>query len=164
MESLPEDEELSEPMAGIAITFDGKADSSDNDTAQMFLFEGIEEEPSPAHSVNRLSWQSTASAKSAATIDPAEYLAELDTDLTLPKSPTVASNFPRGSTTSLASFMTGTSIVDSNFPSSPRSGPRRSLSPDSREAPILSDGESLLSETEDNLLDSFFDGQSCVPL
>ena len=90
------------------------------------------------------------------TVNPASYLADLDTDLTLPKSPTVASNFPRGSVASFATFMTDCS-ADAIIPLSSQSRSRRSFSADSRQSGAVSDIEGPWSDDED-LLDTYFNG------
>jgi hypothetical protein len=153
MESLPEDEELVESVSGIRITR-GKSISPNggdfNNTANTprGRSENVDK------SLNRLSWQTTTSV--ATSINPAAYLTDLDTDLTLPKSPTTASNFPRGSVTSLVTFMTEDS-ADAVIPLSSHKH-RRSLSADSSRTTTLSYAESASSDQDDDLLDTYFNG------
>jgi len=114
---------------------------------------------SPDDKKKKKYWQTTASA---ITVDPAAYLAELNTDLALPKTPTEASHFPRGSIASFASFMTDSS-ADAIIPLSSQSNDQRSLSADSSRTRTLSDPKSTLSDPEDDLLDAYFDDSFCRP-
>jgi hypothetical protein len=151
LQPLPEDEELISPLTKVR----GHKDASVNPgsrNGQLFTFDENEEDEL-SRSMNRLSWQTTTSV---ATVNPASYLAELGTDLTLPKSPTVASQFPRGSVASFATFMTDSS-ADAIIPLSSRGRPRRSFSADSRASGIMSDTEASPSDDED-LLDMYFNG------
>ena len=158
MESLPEDEELVTP--GMA---DGrpnaptrstrKMEHSGHRNGQMFPLDANEENLSPDNSLNRQSWQTTTSTVS---VDPAAYLADLHTDLTMPKSPTAATHFPRGSVSSFASFMTDSS-ADAIIPLSLQSPSGRSFSSESTRTRTLSDTESTLSDAEEDLAESYFD-------
>ena len=166
MESLPEDEEIISPLSGMKIAHDNEsappirrtrkntADSSWSRDAQLYSFDENEEDLSPDNPCNRLSWQTTTSV---ATINPAAYLADLDTDLTLPKSPTAASHFPRGSVASFASFVSDDS-ANAIIPLSTQGDLDVPLSADSIRTRTFSDAESALSDQEDDLLDSYFDG------
>jgi len=157
MESLPEDEELVTSMSEMNVARHGRsvspmsrgrnvtADGSDSRNAEL----------SADTSYNRLSWQRRASA---ASIDPASYLAELKTDFTLPKCPSAVSEFPRGSVASFATFMTDSS-ADAIIPLSPQSDHRRSFSTDSTRTRTLSDAENSLPNPDEDL-DSYFDGAS----
>lgn len=160
--SLPEEQEVILPLSemklgGSPLRRQGKTnvDRRSNRNAQIFSFDNLEE-PSPDVQFNRMSWQTTTST---ATTDPASYLADLDTDLTLPKSPDSASRFPRGSIASFASFMTDSS-ADAIVPRSPRSDFQQSLSPNSARSRATSNTEELFSDDdgENDLLDSYFDG------
>jgi hypothetical protein len=164
MESLPEDEEPVASLSEMDVPRDGKSvspvwrgcnttvDSLDIRNAQPASFDA-NEGVSAGRSRNRLSRQSTSSATS---IDPASYLAELETDLTLPKSPLAISEFPRGSVTSFASFMTDSS-ADAIIPLSPEGDHKRSFSADSTRTMTLSDAETTLPIPDEDL-DYYFDG------
>lgn len=154
LQPLREDEELISPLTKVR----GRKEPSDNPgnrNGQLFTFNESEEDEL-SQSMNRLSWQTTTSV---ATVNPASYLAGLDMDLTLPKSPDVASQFPRGSVASFASFMTDSS-ADAIIPLSSQSKSRRS-STDSGQSAIMSDTE--LSDDED-LLDAYFNGMFAYSL
>jgi hypothetical protein len=152
---LPEDQELISPLSELR----GRKNATDcpgNRNGQVFAFDKSEDDLS--RSLNRLSWQTTTSV---VTVNPASYLADLDTDLTLPKSPTVASNFPRGSVASFATFMTDCS-ADAIIPLSSQSRSRRSFSADSRQSGAVSDIEGPWSDDED-LLDTYFNDAFARP-
>lgn len=159
MESLPE-EELVAPMAGPYVASGSKSVSSmRSNTAGSLgsqythLASFDENEEFSGNSCNRMSWQTTT------TIDPASYLADLETDLTLPKCPSAVSQFPRGSMASFTSFMTDCS-ADAIIPLSPQSDDGRSFSTDSTRTRTLSDAESSLLNPDEDLLDIYFDGAS----
>ncbi|KIM84961.1 hypothetical protein PILCRDRAFT_817790 [Piloderma croceum F 1598] len=167
MESLPEGEELAMPMSGMNIArrsksvspmSRGRSATAYGRNAEPASFDANEE--LPANSVsNRLSSQSRASVLS---IDPASYLAELETDFTLPKCPSAVSEFPRGSVASFATFMTDSS-ADAIIPLSPESDHRRLFSTDSTRTRTLSDAESSLPNPDEDL-DSYFDATFGHPM
>lgn len=177
LQSLPEDEELSSSLSGIKLSDQvdltiprrrqpkAHPDSPGNRNAHVFSFDEFEEEPSVDVQFNRLSWQTTTST---ATTNPASYLADLDTDLTLPKSEDDASRFPRMSVASFATFMTDSS-ADAINPLSSRPGHRRSHSAESRRSitpstlgQSWSDGEDD-EEGNQDLLDAYFNGM-CISI
>ena len=160
MESISEDEEVISAMSGVKIDHDDKsaclvrnglrntADSPWNRDQQVIVLDEAEGHVPPDTSLNRLSWQTTSSDY------PTAYLAALDTDLTLPKSPPLVCHFPRGSVTGFASFMTD-SPVNAIIPLSTRNDNRHSsITPRTTR---LSDQESTSSNKYD-ILDSFFMG------
>ncbi|KIM82544.1 hypothetical protein PILCRDRAFT_465649 [Piloderma croceum F 1598] len=163
MEPLPENDEPIASLSEIDVTHDGKSvspvwrdcntsgDRLDSRNVQPASFDA-NEEVSADRSRNRLSWKSTLSGTS---IDPASYLAELETDFTLPKSPLALYEFPRGSVTSLASFMTNSS-ADAIIPLLPEGDHKRSFSADSTRTMTLSDTETTLPNPDEDL-DSYFD-------
>jgi len=153
MESLPEDKELVTSMSRMNVSRHGQLVSpmSRGRNADPVPLDA-NEEVSEHNSYNRLSWQSRTSV---ASIDPASYLAELKTDITLPKCPSAVSEFPRGSIASFATFMTDSS-ADAIIPLSPNSDHRRSFSTDSTRTRTLSDAESSLPNPDEDL-DSYFD-------
>ena len=164
MESLPEDEEPVASLSEMDVARDGESVSPawrdcnttaynlDNRNAQPASFDA-NEEVSVDRSHNRLSCQSTLSGTS---IDPVSYLAELETDFTLPKSPLVLYEFPRGSVTSFTSFFTNSS-ADAIIPLLSAGDHKPSFSPDSTRTMILSDAETTLPKQDEDL-DSYFDG------
>jgi hypothetical protein len=165
MESLPEGEELVTSMSRMNVARHGKSvspmsrglnatsDGSDSRNEEPASFDASD---LPANSpYNRLSRASVVS------IDPASYLAELETNFTLPKCPSAVSEFPRGSIASFATFMTDSS-ADAIIPLSPESNHKRSFSTDSTRTRTLSDAESSLPNPDEDL-DSYFDGLSHEP-
>jgi len=158
MESVPEDEEFVVSSSGMSIarsmsaspTSEAHNNIAHNSFSQTSL---DEDDTSTDKSFNRFSWQTTTST---ATINPATYLADLNTDLTLPKASGETYDFPRGSVASFASFKTDNS-ADAIIPLSPQSEHRRSPSADSGQTRTPFNPESTLAEQEgDDLLDVFF--------
>ena len=169
LQPLPEDEEFSSSLSTMKRSDDPTISRSSqrkaysqnpgNRNAHVFSSDDFEE-----HTVdvqfNRLSWQTTTST---ATTNPASYLADLGTDLTLPKTEDDLSRFPRMSIASFATFMTDSS-ADAINPLSSRLGYRRSHSAESRRSTTPSTLGQSWSDGEDDetgskvLLDAFFSG------
>ena len=168
LQPLPEDEEFSSSLSAMTLSDQvdpavpsrrqPKAHDPEHRKAHVF-----EEEHMVDAQLNRLSWQTTTST---ATTNPASYLADLDTDLTLPKSEDDVSRFPRMSVASFATFMTDSS-ADAINPLSSRLGYRRSHSVESRRSTSQSTFGQSWSDGEDDeagnaaLLDAFFNGM-CI--